>query len=149
MVNFFFIYVRLACDMKVVRLMRERGLGNSSTRLQNQLLEQHSERWLHQPEIYLSECQSFAKHLATAANFRDPPPFPSMPQYKWLLAIYTSDVMSRTDDVKAAITSTYGGILKMDSTKKVCFYLTYTFCNLSYTILCIPVNLMILYFSDT
>ena len=35
-----FIY-RYSCDIKVVRLMRERTLGNSSTKLQKQVAEQH------------------------------------------------------------------------------------------------------------
>ena len=36
-------FYRYSCDIKVVRLMRERTLGNSSTKLQKQVAEQHIE----------------------------------------------------------------------------------------------------------
>lgn len=35
-----------ACDVRVICLLRQRGLGNSATQLQRKLTEQHSERWL-------------------------------------------------------------------------------------------------------
>lgn len=42
-----------------------------------------------------------------------------MPSPVWLLTVYSHDVLSRLDEVKARVTSVFGSILKMDSTKKV------------------------------
>ena len=49
-----------------------------------------------------------------------PSPFQSLePSCKWLLSVYSQDILTRLDDIKANITSTYGTVLKLDSTKKV------------------------------
>ena len=112
-----------ACDVRVIRLLRQRGLGNSSTQLQKKLTEQHSERWLQKTAQYLTECQYFARAsqrgLTDPITFQDPPQFAPLPKYRWLLTVYTHDLMSRIDYVKASITSVFGRILKMDSTKKI------------------------------
>ena len=44
---------------------------------------------------------------------------PPVPTPVWLLTVYSYDVLSRLDEVKARVTSIFGSILKMDSTKKV------------------------------
>lgn len=44
---------------------------------------------------------------------------PPLPKPKWLLSVYARDVLSRLPEVKAKITSVFGSVLKMDSTKKV------------------------------
>ena len=46
------------------------------------------------------------------------PPLPAIPKPDWFLAVYLRDVISRIQETKAKITSTFGEILKMDSTKK-------------------------------
>lgn len=38
---------------------------------------------------------------------------------QWLSSVFCQDMLSRLEEVKAAITSVYGRILKVDSTKKV------------------------------
>ncbi|KAK0153864.1 hypothetical protein N1851_004056 [Merluccius polli] len=48
-----------------------------------------------------------------------PPTLPPVPQYGWLLLVYCHDILSRLEDVKARVTSIFGTILKMDSTKRV------------------------------
>ncbi|XP_035858117.1 uncharacterized protein LOC116056487 [Sander lucioperca] len=72
-----------ACDIRVIRLLHERTLGNG------------------------------------LLTFQEPPAPVEVPSYKWLLTVYSKDILTRLDDIKAAITSTYGSILKMDSTKKI------------------------------
>ena len=47
------------------------------------------------------------------------PPFRPVPTAKWLLSIYAADVLTRLDDIKKQIKSTFGDILKLDSTKRV------------------------------
>jgi hypothetical protein len=114
---------RYACDVRVIRMLRQRGLGNSSTQLQKKLTEQHSEKWLQRTIRYVSDCDHFVKAsksgLVTRIEFEEPPTYMPVPKYKWLLTIYAKDVLSRIDYVKASITSTFGRILKMDSTKKI------------------------------
>jgi len=111
---------RYACDLKVVRLLRERGLGNSAGQLYRKLLEQHTENWMNQTLQYLTACEPFAAStLSCPVKFPPAPPQPAIPKPQWLLSVYTKDVLCRLQDVKARLTSTYGTILKMDSTKKV------------------------------
>lgn len=60
-----------ACDMKVVRLLRQHGSGNSSTQLQKKLNEQHNEVWLQRTAHYptLSNvCASKQKETPTTPN---------------------------------------------------------------------------------
>ena len=52
-------------------------------------------------------------------EFADPPELRQLPTYAWLLRVYGLDTLSRLEETKAQITSVYGEILKMDSTKKV------------------------------
>lgn len=118
LVNFMvtiFVY-RYACDIKVIRLLRERTLGNSSTRLVKQLKEQHSEAWLTKCLQYLTECNNFKGYKS---KYQEPPTAPTLPTYKWILHVYAQDILLRLDEVKAQITCVFGNILKFDSTKKV------------------------------
>ena len=112
-----------ASDMRVVRLLRQRGTGNSSTQLQKKLNEQHNEVWLQQTTHYLTDCQTFVqaskKKLVLPQGFEDPPTRPPVPKPAWLLTVYCRDVLTRLEEVKASITSTFGTVLKIDSTKKV------------------------------
>ena len=53
-----------SCYSVVIRLLRQRGLGNSATQLQRKLTEQHSKRWLVRTIQYLNE----SKHFRDASN---------------------------------------------------------------------------------
>ena len=59
-----------ACDLRVVCLLRSRGLGNGPFKLQRKLHEQHSEAWLQRTANYLFQCQE----LTTASERRLIPP---------------------------------------------------------------------------
>ena len=48
-----------ACDVRVIRLLGNRGLGNSSTQLQKKLTEENSEKWLQKSAQYLTDCKYF------------------------------------------------------------------------------------------
>ncbi|CAB4020973.1 Hypothetical predicted protein [Paramuricea clavata] len=117
------ITYQYACDVKVIRLLRQRSLGNSSTVLQKKMSEQHGEKWLQKSIQYLTECKYFAQAsksgLILAKEFEEPPKFVPVPKYKWFLTVYVQDIMSRIDHIKASITSTFGRVIKMDSTKKI------------------------------
>lgn len=100
-------------------MLRERSLGNSATQLNKKLCESHSEAWMRRSIQYLGEYQ----HFMTSGNIRPQfPPLlemPKVPSPVWLLTVYSMDVLSRLDELKARVTSVFGSILKMDSTKKV------------------------------
>ncbi|KAB5574970.1 hypothetical protein PHYPO_G00215240 [Pangasianodon hypophthalmus] len=111
---------KYACDIRVIRLLRERTLGNSPTRLARQLKENHGEEWLHHLAHYMEECAVFADRPSfLPVAFQEPPQPIEVPTSKWLLTVYGKDSISRLDHIKASITSTFGTILKMDSTKKI------------------------------
>ncbi|KAI4800779.1 hypothetical protein KUCAC02_007077 [Chaenocephalus aceratus] len=51
---------KYACDIRVIRFLRERTLGNSPARLvKKQLKENHGEEWLNRLAHYLGECADF------------------------------------------------------------------------------------------
>lgn len=69
---------------------------------------------------YTSECVHFLQRPGLLpVTFVEPPEPAVVPSCKWLLSVYSQDILTRLDDIKAKITSTSGTILKMDSTKKV------------------------------
>lgn len=110
--------------MRVVRLLRERTLGNSSTKVHKQVLEQHSEHYLQRVLRFLQAREPFYLQaqrgfLNVAAPDKEVTPMRPVPKAKWFLAVYVRDVMSRLDETKSKITSTFGSVLKLDSTKKV------------------------------
>ncbi|XP_066300424.1 uncharacterized protein [Branchiostoma lanceolatum] len=109
----------LACDIRVIRLLRQRGLGNSSTQLRKKLMEQHTELWMSKTMGYLTDCEAFKNVTASPPEFADPPSFVPIPKFRWLLNVYVRDIKERLEAVKASITSTFGSVLKMDSTKKM------------------------------
>ena len=114
---------KYACDKSVVALLRSRTLGNSPTALCNSLQKLHSEEWMRAQVDYLSACQCHRRgleslHLPTP-TYNQPSPPPPFPKAQWFLAAYIRDVWLRMPNLLAAATSTYGSILKMDSTKKI------------------------------
>ncbi|XP_073725207.1 uncharacterized protein [Misgurnus anguillicaudatus] len=111
---------KYACDMWVIRFLRERALGNSPSRLVRQLRENHSEEWLKRLCRYLGACSDFTSQPSLLpVRFQEPPEPETIPSHRWMLAVYGRDILCRIDHIKASITSTYGCILNMDSTKKI------------------------------
>ncbi|XP_034054489.1 uncharacterized protein LOC117534408 isoform X1 [Gymnodraco acuticeps] len=111
---------KFACDIRVIRLLRERGLSNSPTRVLKQLRENHTEEWLHRVARYTTECVGFLQGPGLMpVTFPEPPEPAVVPSCKWLLSVYSQDILTRLEEIKARITSTYGSILKMDSTRKI------------------------------
>ena len=99
--------------------MKERTPGNSVTRLYNQLREQHSLAWMSRTLYYLSVCDHFVVPGAAPLRVTPLPPFLDVPSVQWLLTVHGYDVLFQLEDFKARVTSIFGSILKMDSTKKV------------------------------
>ena len=114
------VHFRYACDIRVIRLLRDRTLGNSPARLVKQLKENHGEEMLNRLAHYLGECGNFVDRPSLFPVVCQEPPEPiAVPTSSWLLSVYGRDILSRLDHIKASITSTFGSILKMDSTKQV------------------------------
>ncbi|XP_034064265.1 uncharacterized protein LOC117541213 [Gymnodraco acuticeps] len=110
---------KLSCDHRVVTQLKSRTLGNSATQLCNTLREQHSDAWMRRAIQYLGVCEQFLALCSVRGQFPPPPIMPTLPSPIWLLTVYGYDIMTRLDEYKARITSTFGSILKIDSTKKV------------------------------
>ncbi|CAM4535419.1 unnamed protein product [Leuciscus chuanchicus] len=111
-------YSVLACDRRVIIQLCERTRGNSATQLYKKLCEAHTEAWMRRSIHYLSVMEPFTSR-GVVRRCTPPPKPPPVPQYVWLLLVYCHDILSRLDDVKARVTSIFGTVLKMDSTKKV------------------------------
>ena len=114
---------KFACDISIATLMRARTLGNSTSAMQNNIRELHSEAWCRRLLWYLADCDRHRLgrerlHMS-ACEYEEAPGFSSFPNVKWFLACYVKDVWTRLPLLKASMTSVYGNVLKIDSTKKV------------------------------
>ena len=75
---------RFSCDIRVLRIMRERTMGNSSTQLYKKLQEQHSEKWLQRVLQYLTACEPFTRlPLVHPPAFAKPPELPDFKPGCW------------------------------------------------------------------
>ncbi|XP_058496171.1 uncharacterized protein LOC131466752 [Solea solea] len=113
---------QLALDRKCMTFLKPRTSGNSSSYLQSAIEEAHSEEWARQTIRYLSDCErhmKMATFVPSAAVFSPPPPFRPLPLAQWFETVHSNEILSHLDEMKGVITSTYGRILKMDSTKKI------------------------------
>ena len=114
---------KYACDQAIVSLLRARTIGNSPTALCNILQELHSDEWLRKQLCYLTDCQrhrsGLQKMRLSTPEYPPAAPVPRFPTPKWFLAVYVRDVWSRLPSLLAQVTSTFGAVLKVDSTKKV------------------------------
>ena len=73
---------------------------------------------------YMADCEL---HRAGAARltpdptitYPRPPAFRSLPLAQWFQTAHTTEILGHVDEMKAVVTSVYGKVLKIDSTKKV------------------------------
>ncbi|KAM9341602.1 uncharacterized protein ABDE67_015265 [Symphorus nematophorus] len=110
---------KLSCDKVVIGQMKERTLGNSATRLRTALVEQHTREWMSRSMRYLSVLRKLRVPGAAPARDATVPLMHPVPTVAWLLSVYVRDTFTRLDETKARVTSIFGTILKMDSTKKM------------------------------
>ena len=115
--------IQLALDRKCVTFLKPRTVGNSSSYLQQALEEVHSEEWARRGVEYLSDCELHRRRSAITqhetAVYGQPPTYRSLPLAQWFERVHTNEILGHLDEMKGVITSTYGRILKLDSTKKV------------------------------
>ncbi len=114
---------KFGCDISVVTLLWARTNGNTPFALSNNVKEVHSEEWCRRLLWYLSDCdrhrQGLQRFSMQTLVYQAALQFRCVPNYKWFLACYIRDVWDRLPLLKAAVTSVYGSVLKIDSTKKV------------------------------
>ncbi|WAQ97076.1 hypothetical protein MAR_029766 [Mya arenaria] len=83
-----------ACDLKVVRLLRERGLGNSSSKIQKKLHEGRSKGWMSKTANYLQVkycyCGAIDRHQWAPTSQCCPDPE---------LSSADSDIISETSEI--------------------------------------------------
>ena len=115
-------------------LMKPRTLGNSSSYAQQVLEENHSQEWARRSMTYLEACKTHKKGCLLTGqqvDYLPPPPYTPVPLAQWFETAHGNEVLVHRDEMKGVITSTFGKILKLDSTKKVRVTLhvtlTYTF----------------------
>ncbi|KAK0132914.1 hypothetical protein N1851_031722 [Merluccius polli] len=107
---------KLSCDRAVIGQMRERTLGNSASRLHAFLVEQHTREWMARSMLYLSVLRKLRAPGAAAASL---PTMHPVPTALWLINVYVRDALTRLDETRARVTSVFGDLLKVDSTKKI------------------------------
>ena len=137
---------KYACDNRVVRLMKLRRVGNSANQLHRRVTEYHCEHWMRQSILYLTHVERYKANsqLVNAPAIEEPPSNRNLPNIKWLLSVYMQDILHRLPQLQSAITSVYGKILKIYSTKKVpvsviilpCFLLTLMLLNYAHCFKC-------------
>ncbi|XP_063065514.1 uncharacterized protein LOC134457428 [Engraulis encrasicolus] len=112
---------KYACDIRVIRLLRDKTLGsNGPARLAKQLRESHGEERLTRLARYLGECTDHVERPSLLPQAcLEPPEASDVPTSQWLLSAYGRDILSRLDHIRASITSTFGTILHVTSTKKI------------------------------
>lgn len=111
---------RLSIDKTVLKQMTGRTLGNSANWLYSHLVENHTKEWISRCLLYL---ETLNKLEVAGVQFTPPPLPPKMlpvPTSGWLLSTYAREIFSQMEDLQAGVTSIFGSILKMASTKKVC-----------------------------
>ena len=104
--------------------MKPRTLGNSSSYIHSSIEELHSKEWGRRVVEYFSARElhkrvGILQGIAGATVYRPPPPYRPVPLAQWFETAHGNDVLQQVQEMKAVVTSTYGRILKLDSTKKV------------------------------
>ncbi|XP_039453959.1 uncharacterized protein LOC116324518 [Oreochromis aureus] len=110
-------------DKNVVRFLRDRTEGNTMVKLWRQIQENHMEEYLQRKDLYTTLLMTFAEPggiiSALRHTFQAPLPPRELPS-AWLLRhAFLLAEASNVRDYRSQILSTFGTVLKMDSTKKV------------------------------
>ncbi|KAK5610050.1 hypothetical protein CRENBAI_013629 [Crenichthys baileyi] len=112
----------LSCDPKLLPQLRSPHSGQQCDPAVQHGCGATHDSWMRRSVPYLGVCEQFPwPRLCVQAVLRPPPPpMPNLYRHQYgLLTVYGYDVVTRLEEYKARITSTFGSILKMDSTKKV------------------------------
>lgn len=110
-------------DKNLLFDLRARTMGNSPTSIHTLINLVHSDSYIKLSVMYLEDVKrhqaALKMHCCPAATYSEVPPMTPVPTPKWFLSAYVHDVMFRKDTLKGSITSAFGEIIKIDSTKKI------------------------------
>lgn len=110
-------------DKNVVRLLRDRTEGNTMEKVWRQIQENHYEEYLHRKDLYTTllttVTQTGSIVPALRHTFQAPPPPSEVPSARLLRHAFLLEEANHVKDYRTQILSTFGTVLKMDSTKKV------------------------------
>ncbi|XP_056586953.1 uncharacterized protein LOC130407764 [Triplophysa dalaica] len=109
-------------DKNVVRLLRDRTEGNTMVKVWRQIQENHVEEYLHRKDLYTTLLMTLLKPgeivSALGHTFEAPPPQRELPSARLLRHAFLLAEANNVQDYRNQILSTFGNVLKMDSTKK-------------------------------
>ena len=118
---------KLALDKNVATLMKPRTMGNTSSYIQQAVDEIHSTEWAKRVVLYLSDCDLHKKNCVERGIpppvYKHPPQYSSLPLASWFETAHAIEVTRNLTAMRGIITSVYGRVLKVDSTKKVSYLL--------------------------
>ncbi|XP_034563348.1 uncharacterized protein LOC117829785 [Notolabrus celidotus] len=110
-------------DRNVVRLMQDRTEGNTMVKVWRQVQENHVEEYLQHKDLYTTLLTTVVKPggivSAFGHTFQPPPPQRELPTALLLRHTFLLAEASNVQDYRSKILSSFGTVLKMDSTKKV------------------------------
>ncbi|ESO87510.1 hypothetical protein LOTGIDRAFT_166390 [Lottia gigantea] len=115
---------RRGVDKKIIQLMVDRSIGNTTRKMWRQVVENHSLQYLQRKDLYTTLLHSLTKKggivKSFAINFKPPPKRKDPPSAKLFQRAFLISEAEKVDDYRNQIMSTFGKILKFDSTKKIC-----------------------------
>ncbi|XP_048881499.1 uncharacterized protein LOC125748878 [Brienomyrus brachyistius] len=110
-------------DRNVVRLLRDRTEGNTMVKVWRQIEENHVEEYLRCKDLYTTLLMALVAPggivSALKQTFKAPPPQREIPSARLLRHAFLLAEADNVRDYRSQILSTFGTVLKMDSTKKV------------------------------
>ncbi|XP_028296831.1 uncharacterized protein LOC114458609 isoform X2 [Gouania willdenowi] len=111
-------------DKQIIRLMRDRTAGNTMAKVWRQVQESHCEDYLHRKDLYttlLSQLNKPGGIIRTLIHqFQRPPTRRELPSPKLLRKAFLISEVENIEDYRTQIMSTFGKVLKYDSTRKIC-----------------------------
>ncbi|XP_017564809.1 uncharacterized protein LOC108434293 isoform X2 [Pygocentrus nattereri] len=114
---------RRGVDRNIVRLLRDRTEGNTMVKVWRQIQENHVEEYLQRKDLYTTLIMTVLKPggivSALGHTFQAPPPPRELPSARLLRHAFLLAEANNVQDYRSQILSTFGTVLKMDSTKKV------------------------------
>ncbi|XP_049334412.1 uncharacterized protein LOC125801663 [Astyanax mexicanus] len=110
-------------DRNVVRLLRDRTEGNTMVKVWRQIQESHVEEHLQRMDLYTTLLMTLVEPggivSALGHTFQAPSPQRELPSARLLRHAFLLAEAGNVQDYRSQILSTFGTVLKMDSTKKV------------------------------
>ncbi|XP_028294184.1 uncharacterized protein LOC114456543 isoform X1 [Gouania willdenowi] len=109
-------------DKQIIRLMRDRTVGNTMAKVWRQVQESHCEDYLHRKDLYttlLSQLNKPGGIIRTLSHqFQHPPTRRELPSPQLLRKAFLISEVENIEDYRTQIMSTFGKVLKYDSTRK-------------------------------